>query len=93
MVERPYPWEDVDMDMVRGRDAEGRYYVRCCCDWLTSSNESSQVSDALKDHVARCPDAMMADIEQQRIIERILSAGSLEEIVDIYRDEDDRPGD
>ena len=93
MSERPYPWEDVDMDMVWGRDTEGRYYARCCCDWFTSSPAPSQVSDAVKAHIDGCTEALLAGIEQQNILERILNAESPEEINAIYEEDGDPPPD
>ncbi len=89
---RPYPWEDVDMDTVRGQDAEGRFYVRCCCGWYTSSLDAEQIGDAVRTHVERCPDAITAGIEQENVLIRILSADSVEEMNAIYED-DTRPGD
>jgi hypothetical protein len=90
---RPYPWEDVDMDVIRGQDAKGRFYVRCCCDWLTSSLNSEQVADALRTHVERCPDAITAGIEQENVLIRILSAESIDEMHAIFEDDDAPNGD
>lgn len=90
MPERPYPCQDVDMYMIHGRDADGRHYLRCCCDWLTSSRDPRQLSAVLRVHVDTCPDALMGGIEERHVLERIRNAESIEEMDAIW-DEDDPP--
>jgi hypothetical protein len=75
LAERPYPWEDVDMDVIRGRAADGHFYARCCCrDWSSASFDGRQIAGSLHRHLDRCPDALMAGIEEDNIAGWILTA-------------------